>query len=154
MSETAITLADLEEWAASAQRDLTQLRLLGTEDLQRAYTAILVARMLVFSHEPPSGQSRDACVAGLNLRLEECLGNVYASAAQRGCDRRTLMAAARAELAAAADPEIDPAEFIRPGRWHRPTGPTWNRLGALAGNSPMATWPAPRGGGRGPDRDQ
>lgn len=124
MSETAITLAELEEWVAGCECDLTCLRLvLGTEELQRRSTTILVARMLIFSHEPASGRSRDAYVEGLNLRLEECLQGVYVAAAQRGRDRRILMASARTELAAASDPEIDSADFIRPGGQHRPVSP-------------------------------
>ena len=113
MSETVITLAELEDWAARCYCGPARLHALTTEELQWRYTTILVARMLAFSHAPASGQARAADVEVLTSRLEECLVATYAVAAERGLDRRMLMAGARTQLAAVAEPVIDPSVFIR-----------------------------------------
>ena len=59
MGDQTVGLDELEAWIGQCTADTTRLAELSDDDLRKHYTVMLVVRMLLFSHLPPSGESAD-----------------------------------------------------------------------------------------------
>lgn len=115
MGDVTVGLDELAAWVRRCEGESAEWASVTDEALRERYTVMLVVRMLVFSHEPPSTVRRDPMVLDLVARLQPCLDAAYEEAERRGWNPKDLRAAARQVLSPPAGTLIDPVALFRAG---------------------------------------
>ena len=115
VGDQTVGLDELEAWITQCTADTTRLAELSDDDLRKHYTVMLVVRMLLFSHLPPSGESANPVVDGLVNRLQLCLDAAYGEAARRGWEPKALRETARQVLSPPMGAVVDPVAIFRAG---------------------------------------
>ena len=115
MGDQTVGLDELGAWITQCTADTTRSVELSDDDLRKHYTVLLVVRMLLFSHLPPSGESANPVVDGLVNRLQLCLDAAYGEAARRGWEPKALRETARQVLSPAKGAVVDAVAIFRVG---------------------------------------
>ena len=108
MGDATVGLFELEAWIHRCEGGFAGWSEASDAGLREHYTVLLIVRMLVFSHEPPSGDPRNPVVDDLVEPLEPCLEAAHAEAARRVWESRALRAAAREVLSPSLGAALDP----------------------------------------------
>ena len=93
--------------------DTVHLTELSDDALKNRYTVMLVVRMSVFGHLPPSGEPLNPVVDGSSTRWEPCLDTAYGEADRRGWEPTALREAARQVLSPPMGSVVDPVAIFR-----------------------------------------